>query len=534
MSQQQNLYPSKPPVIDLRKKVQPTPSKTKMIFEELQRLSSSSSLKYSTTLGKSFDTERWSSPRSANRSNATLPPRRSMFTPSRLQEFSAQLEREANKPYWRCPKPSEKATPRAAAIKSVNPATPQLKNSRIRNIDPGIKSNVFSIADDDLQVDSSFNEVNESDLSRAPQLALSKAPEPGFLSPRRPEPPMIFSFSTPVVRAPVYKEPVPPPVLVDKCTETEPELLPEKQSERKSPPATVSPFTTSIVQSKSADATATAAKPSSTFSAGFLFGDQTSATAPKHGGTTTADFLSSGRLGQNAMNGNSQSKFAPAPETSKPADATATAAKPSSTFSAGFRFGDQTSATAPKNGGTTTVDFLSSGRLGQNAMNGNSQSKLAPAFETSKPADATATAAKPSSTFSAGFLFGDQTSATAPKHGRTTTFDFLSNGRLGQNAMNGNSQSKLAPASETSATGDASAQAPKADGAATSAFLFANPSTQAPAAGTFSTAPFVFGGLTGGLQSTGGFQFKPAAPSLSISATSDTSRYALFCFVELI
>lgn len=85
-----------------------------------------------------------------------------------------------------------------------------------------------------------------------------------------------------------------------------------------------------------------------------------------------------------------------------------------------------------------------------------------------------------------------------------------------------------------SAPSDPSALAPKADGAATSGFLFANPSTQAPAAATSSTTPFVFGGAgsTGGLQSTGGFLFQPAAPPLSISATSDTSRYALFCFVR--
>lgn len=61
------MYPSKAQVIDLRNKVR-TPAKTRIIFEELQRRSSSSAS--------------------------------SLNNSSRLQDFAFQLEKEANKPYW--------------------------------------------------------------------------------------------------------------------------------------------------------------------------------------------------------------------------------------------------------------------------------------------------------------------------------------------------------------------------------------------------------------------------------------------------
>lgn len=64
------MYPTKAQVIDLRSKVR-TPAKTRMIFEELQKRASSSNT--SISLNNSA---------------------------SRLQEFSAQLEKDASKPYW--------------------------------------------------------------------------------------------------------------------------------------------------------------------------------------------------------------------------------------------------------------------------------------------------------------------------------------------------------------------------------------------------------------------------------------------------
>jgi hypothetical protein len=54
-----------------------------------------------------YESERWFSPRLNAEMNTSAPPRRSIFTPSRL---SARRIRESTKPYWRCPKATSSFT----------------------------------------------------------------------------------------------------------------------------------------------------------------------------------------------------------------------------------------------------------------------------------------------------------------------------------------------------------------------------------------------------------------------------------------
>jgi hypothetical protein len=256
-SNNSKIYPT-PPVVDLRNKV----SKTKQIFDELQRISSSSSLRYSRIpSGRLNETERWATPRASERLNSTLPPRKSMFTPSRLQEFSKQLDKEANKPYWRCPRPSAdrlllSKSKHAPQLKTVDGsddrpcsskdtmATQQSEQQRRIGGRSGAVTNVFSIDDDDLQTDSTFGAVAQ-ELSKAPPLVLPNMLEPGFLlegqkkSVEAPEQqmhqpatskaqefPVLFTFTAPVTRAPVRPVVVSPIVLIDKCVEAKPATPP--------------------------------------------------------------------------------------------------------------------------------------------------------------------------------------------------------------------------------------------------------------------------------------------------------------------
>uniref|UniRef100_A0A915DZ40 Uncharacterized protein n=1 Tax=Ditylenchus dipsaci TaxID=166011 RepID=A0A915DZ40_9BILA len=238
MNNSQNSYPSKPLVLDLRDK----------------RISASSSLRYSNVnADKSYGGERWSTPRT-ERGNTSLPPRKSMFTPSRLQEFSVQLEKEANKPYWRCPKPSEKFTPKPKV-------TSTLKTVSGREVDPGYRPNVFTITDDELQTESSFMATN-NELSSVQLCGFSKTLEPGLFSPPKPkpeEPHMIFDFAVPVVRGPILPPPVvPPAVLVEKSVQTDapptpaPVVLVDKSVETDAPlPTALLPSTRPTIEAAS-------------------------------------------------------------------------------------------------------------------------------------------------------------------------------------------------------------------------------------------------------------------------------------------
>ncbi|CAD5210236.1 unnamed protein product [Bursaphelenchus xylophilus] len=90
-------FSSKPPVFDLRHKIK-TPSRTKSILAELTKYSSNpNSSKNNLHL---FENSRWMD--SSSKSAAALPPRRSTFTPSRIQQISANMNRtfKANKSSW--------------------------------------------------------------------------------------------------------------------------------------------------------------------------------------------------------------------------------------------------------------------------------------------------------------------------------------------------------------------------------------------------------------------------------------------------
>ncbi|KAF7637952.1 hypothetical protein Mgra_00002655 [Meloidogyne graminicola] len=101
-----DLYPSNSNIIDLRSKILPTqaPLKTKQFINELDRLSSTplGQKERNLSSGITYENERWFSPRFNADMNISLPPRRSIFTPSRL---SSRRIRESTKPYWRCPQP---------------------------------------------------------------------------------------------------------------------------------------------------------------------------------------------------------------------------------------------------------------------------------------------------------------------------------------------------------------------------------------------------------------------------------------------
>uniref|UniRef100_A0A183CDD0 RanBD1 domain-containing protein n=1 Tax=Globodera pallida TaxID=36090 RepID=A0A183CDD0_GLOPA len=212
------LYPSNSKVIDLRNKITPAPvSKTKQFFNELQKISASSP-------SKAYESERWFTPRAdTHQDDTSAPPRRSMFTPSRLQILSAQRGREARKPYWRCPMPSTKPSemsnierilqegsspsssltlgkqlmpPPPASI----PLTPTVRQgpmkSFVRRRDPenGIM-NKFSVDEDILTIDA--NEENNDALDKVQPLTI--APKAGFLGELGES---LFTFSEPTERAP--------------------------------------------------------------------------------------------------------------------------------------------------------------------------------------------------------------------------------------------------------------------------------------------------------------------------------------------
>ncbi|CAD5206956.1 unnamed protein product [Bursaphelenchus okinawaensis] len=92
-----DTFTSKPPVLDLRHKIK-APSRTKAILAELTKFSSSpNSSKNNLHL---FEVNKWTD--SADRNPTSLPPRRSTFTPSRINQISASMHRtlKANRSSW--------------------------------------------------------------------------------------------------------------------------------------------------------------------------------------------------------------------------------------------------------------------------------------------------------------------------------------------------------------------------------------------------------------------------------------------------
>uniref|UniRef100_A0A914I2B2 Uncharacterized protein n=1 Tax=Globodera rostochiensis TaxID=31243 RepID=A0A914I2B2_GLORO len=172
---------------------------------------------------KAYESERWFAPRADTQQDTSAPPRRSMFTPSRLQILSAQRGREARKPYWRCPMPSTKpsemsnierilqegSTPSSSLTLGKQmmppppasiPLTPTVRQgpmkSFVRRRDPenGIM-NKFSVDEDILTIDA--NEENNDALDKVQPLTI--APKAGFLGELGQS---LFTFSNPTERAP--------------------------------------------------------------------------------------------------------------------------------------------------------------------------------------------------------------------------------------------------------------------------------------------------------------------------------------------
>uniref|UniRef100_A0A915MTM0 Uncharacterized protein n=1 Tax=Meloidogyne javanica TaxID=6303 RepID=A0A915MTM0_MELJA len=174
-----DLYPSNSNIIDLRSKILSThaPSRTKQFVNELDRLSSSSFGQKDKTnnSGLAYETERWFSPRQNSEVNTSLPPRRSIFTPSRL---SARRTRESTKPYWRCPNPtsSKNITPSLDVDGFFNKTTSARNETPVFNA--SFFNNITSVANTALPVTTSVSAspvVNSLPMNVVPSLT-SAAP----------------------------------------------------------------------------------------------------------------------------------------------------------------------------------------------------------------------------------------------------------------------------------------------------------------------------------------------------------------------
>ncbi|KAI6232998.1 hypothetical protein M3Y99_00960600 [Aphelenchoides fujianensis] len=165
-------YPSNSSFIDLRSKIRTPVSKTKLILQELEQLSAGTNKKKPI---HELENSRWI----GSSGDSPLPPRRSSFTPSRIQQISAGLNKSALRnrndalPYWRrslVNKPRSAFEPavdedgdvemngavastplgppsssKNAADSSIAKHTPILKSVNRRTIVSNDKPNVFSL-----------------------------------------------------------------------------------------------------------------------------------------------------------------------------------------------------------------------------------------------------------------------------------------------------------------------------------------------------------------------------------------------------
>ncbi|KAI6225615.1 hypothetical protein M3Y95_00715900 [Aphelenchoides besseyi] len=242
-------YPSNSSFIDLRSKIRTPVSKTKLILQELEQLSSGKTKKRPI---HELENTRWIS----SGGDATLPPRRSSFTPSRIQEISANLNKSVLRnrndalPYWRRtfnnkPRPTtyepledgdlsmngiDSSTPipppsSSTEKESTTPASrhqPILKTVNRRTIVSNDKPNVFSLNDPEENDD-----VNTSALEKiAPLPAFGQKLTGGFLK-NTVEEEAAFQFDPPEVRGPRA-------IPVEKPVKETPQVTPKPSSDSES------------------------------------------------------------------------------------------------------------------------------------------------------------------------------------------------------------------------------------------------------------------------------------------------------------
>uniref|UniRef100_A0A914E9L6 Nuclear pore complex protein Nup153 n=1 Tax=Acrobeloides nanus TaxID=290746 RepID=A0A914E9L6_9BILA len=97
------LYPSSASrSIDFRSKILQPPSRTQQILNELERISSPKpNISKLPSLKRWEELEEWS--HDPTKYKSPLPPKKSLFTPTRLHEITARYARGSPKPYWRRP-----------------------------------------------------------------------------------------------------------------------------------------------------------------------------------------------------------------------------------------------------------------------------------------------------------------------------------------------------------------------------------------------------------------------------------------------
>ncbi|KAH7723229.1 Zn-finger in Ran binding protein and others containing protein [Aphelenchoides avenae] len=247
------LYPTKDAnVIDLRSKILTPASKTRMLYNQLDRISSPARAAGSPKLPTlpsldGWQTERWARTPTQTATSSHGSPRKAMFTPSRLHEISVHLAKSTNKPYWRPislqPRtastplgreeraerrkddlvlddtPSTSKTTKFTEIVSSEATvelcnrTPVLKGITGRNVAPNARTNVFRLSDDDL-LTTPVRQSEESALDKIKPLDFGKLPKVGFLA-GSPEG-AAFTFAAPVVR-----EAKPPETVMSRSFEKE-------------------------------------------------------------------------------------------------------------------------------------------------------------------------------------------------------------------------------------------------------------------------------------------------------------------------